>query len=52
MQGSLSRILFPNASRRRRWRRVISFCLWLLGGLLIIGIVVGVLYVVYQQALL
>ena len=46
----LSKALFPRMARSRRGRRIVNCCLWLFGGALLIGLIVGVLYLVYQQA--
>ena len=51
MASHLSKLLFPSVSRRKRRRRMLNFCLWLVGGVLIIGVVAGVLYLLYQQGL-
>lgn len=50
MPGQLSKLLFPQVARNRRRRRILNFCLWLVGGVLIAGIVTGVLYIIYDQA--
>jgi hypothetical protein len=49
VRSHLSKAMFPRMARSRRGRRILNFCLWLLGGVLIVGVVAGVLYILYQQ---
>lgn len=43
--------MFPGIARSKRGRRMLSVCLWLLGAALLVGVVVALLYLVYQQEL-
>ncbi len=45
----LSKLLFPSASRGQRRRRMRRLWWWLIGSIVLVGGVVGVFYLLYQQ---
>jgi hypothetical protein len=47
--GYLGKLLFPNASRGQRRRRMRNVWFWLVVGVLIVGVVAGLIYVLYKQ---
>ncbi len=48
--GSISKLLFPRSSRGQRRRKVRAFWLWLVIGILIVAVVVGLLCLLWYQA--
>jgi hypothetical protein len=47
--GYVSKFLSPKVSHSRRWRKVRAVLVWLIVGMVIVGVVAGLLYLMYTQ---